>query len=325
MQTSSNPESIMTKQNKIQLRIIVSGSSGFVGSSLVLFLKNLGHEVIQLVRKEKNDINNNTKNANYIIWDPKLGSIDSSLLEGADAVINLSGENIHGIWTNTKKRSILESRLQTTCLLSDTLAKLQRPPKVFVSASGITYYGNHNSQMVDETSPVGTDFLADVCRQWEDACNSAKQAQIRVIHLRIGAVLGMSGGMLHNFVPLFKIGLGGKWGTGLQHISWISIDDLLEMILFVIQDDSIYGPINAVSPNPVTNYEFTKTLGRIIHRPTMLSIPETLAKLAFGEWIDSVLLSNYHVTPKVLLDKKFIFHFTNLDDALNHALVNKIK
>ena len=325
MQIRSNLETIMIKQNKTQLKIIVSGSSGFVGSSLVVFLKNLGHEVIQLVRKEKKDVNKDIKKANHIIWDPKLGYIDSNLLEGADAVINLSGENVHGIWTDTKRRSILESRLQTTCLLSDTLAKLQRPPKVFVSASGITYYGNHNSQMVDETSPVGTDFLADVCKQWEDACDSAKQAQIRVIHLRIGAVLGRSGGMLHNFIPLFKIGLGGKWGTGLQHISWISIDDLLEMILFVIQDDSISGPINAVSPNPVTNYEFTKTLGRIIHRPTIFSIPETLAKLAFGEWIDSVLLSNYHVIPRVLVDKKFIFHFTNLDDALTHALTKKIK
>jgi uncharacterized protein len=187
-------------------------------------------------------------------------------LEGSDAIINLSGENIHNLWTSTKKRKILESRLQTTSLLSDTLAKLARPPKVFVSASRITYYGNNNSHLLDEDSPTGTDFLADVCKQWEDACNSAKCAGIRVVNLRIGAVLGRSGGMMNNFVPLFKLGLGGKWGTGLQHISWLSLEDLLKIILFVITDDSISGPVNAVSPNPVTNYEFTKILGRILHR-----------------------------------------------------------
>ena len=288
------------------------------------FLKDMGHEVIQIVRKEKN-VDKDTKNTNHIFWDPTSRYLDSSLLEGADAIINLSGENIHSIWTNSKKRSILESRLQTTSLLSDTLANLQRPPKVFVSASGITYYGNHNSHVVDETSPVGTDFLADVCRQWEDACNSAKHAGIRTVHLRIGAVLGRSGGMLHNFVPIFKIGLGGKWGTGLQYISWVSIEDLLEMILFIIQDNSISGPVNIVSPNPVTNYEFTKTLGRILCRPTIFSIPGALAKAVFGEWIDSVLLANYQVTPNVLLDKKFKFRFTNLDTVLTHALDKKIK
>ena len=240
------------------MKIIISGSSGFVGSSLVSFLTDLDHEVIQLVRKENNVSEEGNKNVSRVFWNPKSGYVDSNSLEGADVAINLSGENIHGMWTSSKKRSILESRLQTTSLLSNTLANLQKPPKVFISASGITYYGNHNSHMVDETSPVGTDFLADVCKQWEDSCDSAKNAGIRVVHLRIGAVLERSGGMLHNFVPLFKIGLGGKWGTGLQHISWLAIEDLLEIILFVIQDDSISGPVNAVSPNPVTNREFTK-------------------------------------------------------------------
>ena len=246
-------------------------------------------------------------------------------MEGADAAINLSGENIHGIWTNSKKQSILESRIQTTSLLSDTLSRLQRPPKVFVSASGVTYYGNQNAHIVNEKSPVGTDFLANVCKQWEDACNSAKIAGIRVVHLRIGAVLGMSGGMLHNFVPLFKAGLGGKWGNGKQHISWISIEDLLNMMLFVIQDNSVSGPVNAVSPNPVTNYEFTKMLGKIINRPTIFSVPEGLAKLAFGQWIESVLLADYNISPNVLMDKKFKFQFDNMHDALTHALNDATK
>ncbi len=289
------------------------------------FLKNLDHQVISLVRKENRDVSNDAKQSNIIFWDPKSGHLDSSSLEGADAVINLSGENIHGIWTRAKKLKILESRLQTTSLLSKTLANLQRPPKVFVSASGITYYGNRNSHMVDETSPGGDDFLADVCKQWEDACNPAKQAGVRTIHLRIGAVLGGSGGMLHNFIPIFKMGLGGKWGTGLQHISWVSMDDLLEMMLFMIHDNSISGPVNAVSPNPVTNYEFTKMLGKIICRPTIVSIPEALAKLVFGEWIKSVLLANYDVTPKILLDKKFKFKFTRMEDAIIHALNKKDK
>lgn len=289
----------------------------------MLFLKDSGHEIVQLVRRENND--NDAKEVNHIFWDPKSGHIDSHSLEGADAVINLAGENIHGIWTSNKRRRILESRLQTTSLLSETLAKLQKPPKVFVSASGVTYYGNHNPNVVDETSPVGGDFLADVCKQWENACNSAKHAGIRTVHLRIGAVLGRSGGMLHNFVPVFKMGLGGKWGTGLQHISWISLEDLSEMILFIIQNDSISGPVNAVSPNPVTNHEFTKMLGRIIGKPTIVSIPETLAKLVFGEWIESVLLANYHVTPKILLDEKFRFKFTNMEDAIIHALNKKTR
>ncbi len=304
------------------MKVIVSGASGFVGSSLVSFLKDSGHDVTQLVRKE-NNAHKDSEDVNHIFWNPKSGYIDSSSLEGANAVINLSGENIHGMWTSAKKRSILESRLQTTSLLSDALATLQKPPRVFVSASGITYYGNHNSHTVDEMSAVGTDFLADVCKQWEDACNSAKHSGIRTVHLRIGAVLDKSGGMLHNFVPIFKIGLGGKWGTGLQHISWISMEDLLEIILFIIKDDSISGPVNVVSPNPVTNHEFTKTLGRIIQRPTIFSIPGSLAKLVFGEWIESVLLANYDVYPQILMDKKFKFHFVILDDALTHALDKK--
>jgi uncharacterized protein (TIGR01777 family) len=202
------------------------------------------------------------------------------------------------------------------------MIKLKRPPKVFISASDVTYYGNNSSHILDETSPVGLDFLANVCQQWEDACISAKNAGIRVINLRIGAVLGMSGGMLHNLIPIFKIGLSGKWGTG-KYISWISIEDLLEIILFSILDTSIVGPINAVSPNPVTNYEFTKILGKILHRPTIFSIPTILTKLIFGEWINSVLLASYQVTPLILLNKKFEFQFANLNDALLHAI--KIK
>ena len=289
----------------------------------MLFLKDSGHQIIQLVRRENND--NDSKETDRIFWDPRSGGIDSHSLEGADAVINLAGENIHGIWTSNKRQKILESRLQTASLLSKTLATLQKPPKVFISASGVTYYGNHNPNVVDETDPAGDDFLADVCKQWENACYSAKYAGIRTIHLRIGAVLGRSGGMLHNFVPVFKMGLGGKWGTGQQHISWISIEDLSEIILFVIQNNSISGPVNAVSPNPVTNYQFTKILGKIIGKPTMISIPETLAKLVFGEWIESVLLANYNITPKILLDKKFKFKFTNMEDAIIHALNKKTR
>jgi len=251
------------------MKILVSGSSGLVGSALARRcqepLPARHFDVIRLVRREPNP------GGEEIRWDPQAGQIAAEALEGLDAVVHLAGDNIAaGRWTAAKKARIYSSRVEGTGLLAQTLARLARPPKVLVSASAVGYYGDRGEEELDESSRPGPGFLAGVCRDWEAATEPASHAGIRVVVVRLGVVLAREGGALARLVGLFRLGLGGRLGNGRQYLSWITLGDVVEAILFLVANDSLRGPVNLVAPQPVTNREFTQALGRALHRPTIL-------------------------------------------------------
>ncbi|CAN5683305.1 TIGR01777 family oxidoreductase [soil metagenome] len=296
------------------LRIAITGSAGLVGDQLVSFLKAAGQHVIPIVRRSTGD-------RDEVLWNPELGSIDAEKLEGIDAAIHLAGESIaKGRWTTAKKKRILESRRQGTELIANTLSSLQRPPKVLVSASAVGYYGNRNKERLTESSPAGEGFLADVCKIWEDAAHPAVAAGIRVVHPRFGVVLSGKGGMLKQLAPLFRVGLGGKIGNGEQYMSWIDIDDLIGILGESVINERLSGPINAVAPVPVTNKAFTKLMGNVLRRPTVLPAPKALVRLALGEMADELLIASQRAEPAVLDTMGFKFTYTFLEDALRNEL-----
>jgi hypothetical protein len=238
-----------------------------------------------------------------------------------DAVVHLAGENIAGgRWTAAQKARIRDSRVTGTRLLSESLPKLSRPPRVLVSASATGYYGNRGSEVLREESPPGTGFLSDVCREWEAATDPASRGGIRVVHIRTGLVLSSRGGALEKMLMPFKLGVGGKIGSGNQYWSWISIDDLCAAILHTIQAAGLHGPVNAVSPTPVTNLEFTKTLGQVLSRPTVFPMPALAARIAFGEMADELLLASARVEPAKLLASHFTFRHRELESALRYLM-----
>ena len=295
-------------------RIAISGASGLVGSQLVPFLRAGGHDVVRLVRRRPSA-------ADEISWDPATDQIDAASLEGMDAVIHLAGVSIAGgRWTRARKASILSSRVQGTGLLAKTLTRLQRPPRVLVSASGIGYYGDAGNAPLTEESPQGSGFLADVCRVWEEATAPAAASGIRVVLPRFGVVLAGSGGLLARMVPLFRFGLGGPLGSGEQFMSWIALDDLLGVLLQAIADDRLVGPVNAVAPHAVTNHAFADTLGRVLGRPAVLRAPAAGLRLAAGELADELLLASQLARPARLEEVGFSFAFPGLEDALRHEL-----
>jgi uncharacterized protein (TIGR01777 family) len=297
------------------MKILVSGSHGLVGKALTSSLTEDGHEVVRLVRRER------AFGSPEVEWYPDQRRIEASHLEGIDAVVHLAGDNIAaGRWTTQKKRIIRESRVQGTALLSETLASLSRPPSVFISASAIGVYGNRGDESLTENSPPGNDFLAKVCLDWEGATKSAVEQGIRTAHARFGVILDAGEGALAKMLPPFRAGLGGKVGNGRQWMSWIALDDVIGGLKFLLADKSIDGPVNFVAPNPVTNAEFTSTLGRVISRPTIFSMPAFAARLAFGEMADALLLSSQRVDPAVLEDKGFLFSWPTLEPALKHIL-----
>ena len=295
------------------MKVLVTGSSGLVGSVVVGALDKSGQQVLRLVRAKPST-------ANEIHWSPAEGRLDPAALEGLDGVVHLAGENITGRWTAAKKARIRDSRVNGTQLLAGAVARLARPPKVLVCASAIGYYGDRSDEVLREDSPPGKGFLADVCQEWEAAARPAAEKGIRVVHLRIGVVLSPAGGALAKMLTPFKLGLGGKIGSGNQYMSWIAIDDLVGVIQHALATDALRAPVNAVAPRPVTNREFTKTLGRVLGRPTIFPMPAFAARLAFGEMADELLLASARVEPVRLAASGYRFQMPELDAALRHLL-----
>lgn len=300
------------------MKILVSGSTGLVGSALVSALQSSGHEVLPLVRSSSSDTQSRT---GLVTWDPTSGRLSAANLEGIDGAVHLAGENIAARrWTPAQKAKIRESRVAGTRLLAETLAKLKKQPRTLVCASAIGFYGDRSDQRLNEDSPPGTGFLADTCREWEAAAKPAAGRGIRVVHLRTGIVLASHGGALAKMLTPFRLGIAGIIGSGRQYMSWISLDDLVAVISYALSNETLRGPVNAVAPNSVTNHEFTKTLGRVLRRPTLFPMPAFAARLAFGEMADGLLLASARVEPKRLLDSGFRFRFPELEAALEHAV-----
>jgi uncharacterized protein (TIGR01777 family) len=297
------------------MRVLVTGSSGLVGSALVPFLNSGGHRVTRLVRSKPRAAEA------YALWDPEAGTIDASSLEGLDAVVHLAGESIAaGRWTAARKARILESRVKGTNLLTGTLAGLSQPPKVLVSASAVGFYGDRGDEVLREESPSGSGFLAEVCRQWEAATAPAAQVGIRVVHLRFGMILSAKGGALQRLLLPFRFGLGGRLGSGRQFMSWVALDDIVGAIHHALTTEELQGPVNAVSPTAVRNAEFTRTLGRVLRRPAVFPLPAFAARLAFGQMADELLLASQRVEPARLLASSYQFRFPELEAALKHLL-----
>ncbi len=296
------------------MKILMTGSTGMIGSATAAFLAKEEHRIIRLVRRTP-------AGANEVSWDPAAGTLDKSAIEGIDAVVHLAGESIaSGRWTVEKKRRIRESRIEGTRLLAQSLAQLSDPPKVLVSVSAAGYYGDRGTEILDEKSGPGKGFLADLCRQWEAATDAAAARGIRVVIPRLGMVLGAGGGALARMLPLFRLGIGGRIGSGRQYMSWIAIKDLAAVIRFALSRESLQGPVNAVSPNPCTNLEFSKALGRVLSRPVLFALPSFAARLAFGEMADEALLSSARVTPARLIESGYSFELPDVEPALRHAL-----
>ncbi len=296
------------------MTVLVSGSSGLVGSALIPHLEASGHRVLRLVRTSpKSDLERR--------WDPETGELAAADLEGIQAVVHLAGENIaSGRWNEAKKNRIRSSREDGTRLLAQGLAELQTPPGVLISASAIGYYGNRGEEILNEESPPGADFLAETCIAWENAARPAADAGVRTVYVRIGIVLSADGGALAKMLFPFRMGVGGVIGSGDQYMSWISLSDLAGIINHALNTQTLQGPVNAVSPAPVTNREFTKTLGGALSRPTLFPMPAFAARLAFGEMADALLLSSTRVLPARLQGTGYVFQHPKLDGALRHVL-----
>jgi len=296
------------------MKIIMTGASGFIGSVLMPALQAEGHELIRMVRRTSGG------SGKEILWDPNCASNNIKGLEGSDAVIHLAGENIgNARWTPEKKKRILQSRKRGTALLARSLASLKSPPKVLISASAIGYYGDRGEEILREDSAPGVGFLAEVCRAWEEATLPASDRGIRVVRLRTGIVLSTREGALSRMLPSFRLGLGGKFGSGRQYMSWICLDDLIEIFKFALQT-SLRGPVNMVAPNPVTNLEFVRTLGCVLSRPALLPLPGFALRVLLGEMADSLLLSSARVEPGQLTAAGYRFKYPDLEGALQHVL-----
>ena len=297
------------------MKVAVTGATGLIGSALVPFLRSGGHDAVPLRRAAASASDGAPS------WDPASGALSAGALDGVDAVVHLAGENIAGRrWTAARKARIRDSRVDGTRRLAETLAGLARRPRTLVAASAIGFYGDRGDQRLDEADAPGSDFLADVCQAWEAAATPARNACIRVVHLRIGIVLTPAGGALGQMLLPFRMGAGGVIGSGRQYMSWVALDDVLGGILHALRTDGLAGPVNMVSPNPVTNAEFTKTLGRVLRRPTILPLPAFGARLAFGEMADALLLSSTRVEPSRLREGGFEFGYPDLEAALRHLL-----
>jgi uncharacterized protein (TIGR01777 family) len=294
--------------------VVVTGSGGLIGAALRPALERAGHRMVPMVRSEAT--------GGTLHWDPGRGVIDAGGLEGAGAVVHLAGEGIGARrWNEAQKAMIRDSRVRGTTLLAETLAKLANPPKVMLCASAVGIYGDRGDEVLTESSRPGNGFLAEVCVAWEAAATPAREAGIRVAHLRTGIVLSGSGGALAKMLPPFKLGLGGRLGSGSQWMSWISIEDEVGAIVHLLGEAAPAGPVNLTAPNPVTNADFTKALGRTLGRPALVPVPAPALKLLLGaEMAQELLLGGQRVLPTRLLDTGYTFRHPDLDGALTAAL-----
>lgn len=291
--------------------VCVMGASGLLGRSLCVSLEKSGVTVHRYSRSSR---------PGFVSWDPNSGKIDLEPLEGADVVVNLAGEDIAGArWNAERKRALRESRIASTQLLVQALGMLKRPPSVLINASAVGYYGHRGQDAVSEISPAGTGFLAELCQAWEATALQATAYGVRVVLPRFGVVLSKDGGALARMLPAFKLGVAGKLGSGRQFMSWISLPDAVSVLRFLMSASDIQGPVNAVAPEPITNEEFTETLGRVVRRPTLLTVPNFALKAALGE-LSQALLEGANVRPRVLEQAGFRFDFPRLEDALEWLL-----
>jgi uncharacterized protein (TIGR01777 family) len=299
--------------DKPRKTVLIAGASGFVGNALSAFLSTAGHTVLRLVRRTP------TK-PNELFWDPASGVLDPAVFNGVDVVINLCGENIaSGRWTPRRKELLESSRVYPINLLARVAADLKTPPEVFINASGAGFYGNTGLQVVDENSGPGDDFLARIGLAWEEALGPLRGSACRVAQLRIGMVLNGAGGALAKTLPAFICGLGGKIGSGGQYISWIALSDLLGIFEHVIFQVDLSGPINAVAPNSVTNTEFTKALGKVLTRPTIIPVPAALLRIALGE-LSQLLLASNRISPSKLIESGYLFTLPKIEEALRNEI-----
>lgn len=296
------------------MNVLMTGSNGLIGSALMPFLGRGGHQVRRLLRTE-------SRESDTTLWDPANGTFAPGTFEGIDAVVHLAGEGIAGgRWTEGRKRSIRDSRVVGTRHLCEALAGLETPPSVLVAASAIGFYGDRGDELLDESALQGSGFLPNVCRAWEASVVPARTSGIRVVHLRLGIVLSPRGGALAKMLTPFTLGAGGVLGSGDQYMSWIALDDVPRIVLHVLSDSSVIGPVNAVAARAVTNREFTKTLGKVLHRPTVFPVPAFAVRLLFGEMGDALLLASTRVAPTCLNETGFEFAYPDLEGALRHLL-----
>ena len=294
------------------MEVLISGATGLIGSALTPELEAKGHTVRRLTRHPRRE--------GDVRWDLDAGTIDGDL-SGIGAVVHLAGESIaEGRWTEEKKRRILESRQKGTRLLAEAIAELDEPPSVMVSVSATGYYGNRGNELLTEESGSGDLFLSEVCREWEAAADPARQAGIRVVHPRLGIVLSTEGGALGATLPIFKLGGGGKIGSGGQYWSWVSFDDVVGAIIHMIETEDLSGPVNVVTSDPPTNAEYTRVLGKVLNRPTFFTVPAPAARIMLGELTDELLLASARVEPVRLQETGYSFRHPELEGALRHLL-----
>ena len=295
-------------------RILLSGASGMLGSAIGNALGRQGATLIRLVRRE-------ARGPGEVHWNPAAGKLDAGSLTGLSAAVHLSGASvISRRWTTGYKHEMAESRVQTTRFLSETLAKLEQPPPVLVTASAVGFYGDRGDEVLDEDSPAGSGYFPELCAAWEAATQPAEAAGIRVVHLRFGMVLGPGGGAMARLAPLFRMGLGGRLGSGRQWMSWVSEADAVSAALLALENANISGPVNVAAPEPATNAAFTRELGRSVHRPALLPAPAFALRLVFGEMADEALLASTRAVPKRLTQAGFDFAYPTLPEAFAAAL-----
>ncbi|MDG1490366.1 MAG: TIGR01777 family oxidoreductase, partial [Planctomycetota bacterium] len=294
--------------------IAITGASGLVGSTLAAFLRTGGHRVLELVRRAP-------AAAHEVRWDPAAGEVDTEPLEGVDAIVHLAGESIFGLrWTEEKKRRVAQSRVVGTRTLVDAIGRMTRPPGVLVAASAIGWYGDRGEEELPESAPRGQGFLADTCADWEGEVDRLRP-EVRAVKMRLGVVLDAGGGALSTMLPAFMLGLGGRLGSGRQWFPWIALDDVIGAMYLAMHRPSLQGPVNLVAPGLVRNSEFTRAMGRTLHRPVILPVPRPALRLALGaEQADEMLLSSVRVVPGALQREGFAFRYPEIDAALGHAL-----